>query len=124
MKLKLKEVLTISTVLKTIIDDTSSRIDPLLKFKLLGLLKATEGHVENFQEVRNEKINEYGENDEDGNIFIPKENQEAIKQFNDALGALVDSEVTVTADKSKAGDIFNKGIPAQYLIALYPLIEE
>ena len=118
MKLKLKEVLTISTVLKTIIDDTSSRIDPLLKFKLLGLLKATEGHVENFQEVRNEKINE------DGNIFIPKENQEAIKQFNDALGALVDSEVTVTADKLKAGDIFNKGIPAQYLIALYPLIEE
>lgn len=124
MKLKLKDVLTISTILKTIIDDTNSNIDPLLKFKLLGLLKATEGHVENFQEIRNEKINEYGENDDDGNVFISKENQEALKQFNDALGTLLDSEVTITADKLKAGDIFNKGIPAQYLIALYPLIEE
>lgn len=40
MKLKLNQVLDISHTLRLIIDDSSTKVNTLLKFRLLGLMKA------------------------------------------------------------------------------------
>lgn len=123
-KLKLGEVLSINKTLKSIIDDNQTKVDTLFKFKLLGIMKSLEIHVTNFETIRNEKIMELGKETEDGNVQIPKEDADAIKKFNDSLIQVIESEVCVNIDKLKANDVFNKGVKSEYLIGLYPIIEE
>lgn len=123
-KLKMGEVLTLNKTLKSIIDDNQTKVDALFKFKLLGIMKSLEIHVTNFETIRNEKIMEFGKETEDGNIQIPKEDADAIKKFNDSLIQVIESEVGVNIDKLKASDVFNKGVKSEYLIGLYPIIEE
>lgn len=123
-KLKLGEVLSLNKTLKSIIDDNQTKVDALFKFKLLGIMKSLEIHVANFETIRNEKIMEFGKETEDGNIQIPKEDTDAIKKFNDSLIQVIESEVGVNIDKLKASNVFNKGVKSEYLIGLYPIIEE
>ena len=123
-KLKLGEVLSINKTLKSIIDDNQTKVDTLFKFKLLGIMKSLEIHVTNFETIRNEKIMELGKETEDGNVQIPKEDADAIKKFNDSLIQVIESEVCVNIVKLKANDVFNKGVKSEYLIGLYPIIEE
>lgn len=124
IKLTLGELLNLNHVLKSIIDDSETKIDSLFKFKLLGVMKSIETHVANFETIRNEKINEYGKQTENGSVSIPPEDKEAIRKFNDDLIKLINSEVTVNIAKLKASDVFDKGVNAEYLIGLYPIIEE
>ena len=56
MKIKLGTVLDLNAMLKAIIDNTELKIDSLLKFKLLGILKNIEIPVNNFETIRNENI--------------------------------------------------------------------
>ena len=124
MKLKLREVLNLNQILKIIIDDSESKIDSLLKFKLLGIMKSIEPLVQNFEIIRNEKINEYGEPTDDGRVQISVENKDAIKKFNEDINKLASEEVSINITKFKPSDIFDKGLKAEYLIGLYPIIEE
>ena len=124
IKLKLGEVLNLNQILKIIIDDSESKIDSLLKFKLLGIMKSIEPLIQNFEIIRNEKINEYGEKTDDGRASIPAENKEAIEKFNADIKKLINEEVAVNITKFKLSDIFDKGLKAEYLIGLYPIIEE
>ncbi len=124
MKLKLGDVLNLNHTLKLIIDDKSKKIDPILKFKLLGLMKSLGTHVENFEIIKNEKIKEYGKETDDGNIVISDEDTESLKKFQNDLNPVINSDITLKIEKIKAEEIFDKGIPAEYLISLYPFIEE
>lgn len=124
IKLKLSDVLNLNQTLKVIIDDTEAKIDSVFKFKLLGIMKSIENHTANFEIIRNEKINEYGRKTSDGHISIDKEDTEAVKRFNDDLTNVINSEVSVNITKLKSGDVFNMGLKAEYLIGLYPVIEE
>lgn len=124
IKLTLGEVLNLNHVLKLIIDDSELTIDSLFKFKLLGIMKSMETLVANFETIRNEKIKQYGKQAENGSVNIPPEDKEAIREFNDDLIELFNSEVTVNITKLKANDVFDKGVKAEYLIGLYPIIEE
>lgn len=124
MKLKLREVLTINQALKAIIDDDKSNVDALFKFKLLSIMKIFENHVANFEIIRNEKIKEYGTENEDGNVQIKMDDTESIEKFNESLKPVLDSDIGISIDKLKAKDVFNKGVKAEYLIGLYPIIEE
>lgn len=122
--LKLSDVLNLNQTLKAIIDDNNAKVDALLKFKLLGIMKGLESHIANFEVIRNEKIVEYGEETEDGNISISIDDKEAIQKFNDDLTKVINSEVSVNITKLKANDVFDKGVKAKYLIGLYSIIEE
>ncbi len=122
--LKLSDVLNLNQTLKAIIDDNNTKVDVLLKFKLLGIMKGLENHISNFEIIRNEKINEYGKETEDGNIGISKDDEESMQKFNNDLMKILNSEVTVSINKLKATDLFNKGVKAEYLIGLYSIIEE
>ena len=124
MKIKLSTVLELNNMLKAIIDNTELKIDSLLKFKLLGILKNIEIPVNNFEAVRNEKIREYGKENDEGNIGISADDTESMEKFTNDLNEVVNSEVEVNIQKLKAVDVFDKGLPAEYLVGLYSIIEE
>ena len=128
MKIKLGNVLEINNVLKSIIDNTELKIDALFKFKLLGIMKSFEIPIANFEVIRNDKIKEYGKEleDENGNksIGIDADDKEAIAKFSEDINKVIDSEVEVNIEKLKAINVFDKGLPTEYLVKLYPIIEE
>ena len=93
-----------------------------MKLKLGDVLNLN--HVENFEIIKNEKIKEYGKETDDGNIGISDTDTESLKKFQNDLNPLINSDVTLEIDKIKAEEIFDKGIPAEYLLSLYPFIEE
>ena len=128
MKIKLGNILEINNVLKQIIDNTELKIDALFKFKLLGIMKSFEIPIANFEVIRNEKIKEYGKEleDENGNksIGIDANDKEAIAKFSEDINKVIDSEVDINIEKLKAIDVFDKGLPTEYLVKLYPIIEE
>lgn len=125
MKMKLKEIMVLNQILKNIIDqDTDRKIQALFKFKILGILKNMESPIANFEVIRNEKIKEYGTEGEDGTISIPEDNEKIMKQFTEDLNSLMESEVEISIEKLKAEDVFNAGVPADYLVGLYGIIEE
>ena len=128
MKIKLGNVLEINNVLKQIIDNTELKMDALFKFKLLGIMKNLEVPIANFNVIRDEKIKEYGKEleDENGNksIGIDANDKDAIAKFSKDINKVIDSEVEVNIEKLKAIDVFDKGLPTEYLVKLYPIIEE
>ena len=128
MKIKLGNILEINNVLKSIIDNTELKIDALFKFKLLGIMKSFEIPIANFEVIRNDKIKEYGKEleDENGNksIGIDTDDKDAIAKFSEDINKVIESEVDVNINKLKSIDVFNKGLPADYLVRLYPIIEE
>ena len=128
MKIKLGNVLEINNVLKQIIDNTELKIDALFKFRLLGIMKNLEVPIANFTVIRDEKIKEYGKEleDENGNksIGIDANDKDAIAKFSEDINKVIDSEIDVNIEKLKAIDVFDKGLPTEYLVKLYPIIEE
>lgn len=124
MKIKLSTVLELNNMLKAIIDNTELKIDSLLKFKLLGILKNIEIPVNNFEAIRNEKIREYGKENDEGNIGISADDTESMEKFTKDMNEVINSDVEVNIQKLKPTDVFDKGIPADYLVGLYSIIEE
>lgn len=124
MKIKLKDILQLNNALKAIIDNNELKIDPLFKFKLLGILKSIEIPINNFEAIRNEKIREYGKENEDGNIGISSDDTESINKFSDEMDKVINSDVEVNIQKLSPSDVFDRGLPADYLVGLYPIIEE
>ena len=128
MKIKLGNILEINNVLKQIIDNTELKIDALFKFKLLGIMKSFEVPIANFNVIRDEKIKEYGKETEDENgnksIGIDANDKDAIAKFSEDINKVIDSEIDVNIEKLKAIDVFDKGLPTEYLVKLYPIIEE
>ena len=128
MKIKLGKVLEINNVSKQIIDNTELKMDALFKFRLLGIMKNLEVPIANFNVIRDEKIKEYGKEleDENGNksIGIDADDKEAIAKFSEDINKVIDSEIDVNIEKLKAIDVFDKGLPTEYLVKLYPIIEE
>lgn len=124
MTIKLYEIINLNRALKLIIDDNSKKIDSLLKFKLLGIMKSIAPHIENFEIIRNEKIREYGKETEDGGIVISPEDRDSLDKFTNEIKKITDSEIELTIPKLSAQDVFNKGISAELLIVLYPFMDE
>lgn len=123
MKLKLVEVINLNHALKRIIDE-NKQLDAVFKFKLLGIMKAIESHISNFEIIRNEKIMEYGKKTEDGLVNISPDDKEAIKKFNESLEDVINNDVTINVEKLKSADVFSKDFNVEELIALYPIITE
>ena len=121
--MKLRELINLDKYLKAIINNIELKIDVLLKFKLLGILKAIEVPIANFETIRIEKIQELGKRTENGNVII-EQDTEAYENFVATLTTLLDNEVEIIIPKLKASDVFDKGISVEYLMGLYPIIEE
>ena len=91
-------------------------------------MKNLEVPIANFNVIRDEKIKEYGKEleDENGNksIGIDANDKDAIAKFSEDINKVIDSEVDINIEKLKAIDVFDKGLPTEYLVKLYPIIEE
>ena len=122
--LKLSEILNLNQILKNIIDDKNLKMDSLFKFQLLGIMKTFEPYVTNFNIIRNEKIVEYGKKTDDGKASIDQNDKEAMEKFMNDISKVVNGEVTINMAKLKAKDVFDKGLTAEYLVGLYPIIEQ
>lgn len=135
-----KDVLKYNRIIKAIIDNTTD-VNALVKFKLLGMLKQFEPTILNYETIRVEKINEYGKPSDDGDmgIFPPKkedfdnddeykkahkEFEDTIKKFSDDLSEVEEAEADIEIKKFKYTDIMDAGLPADYLVAIFDLIEE
>lgn len=121
-KFTVNEVLTINQIVKNLIDDETLSINYMFKFKLLGIVKALEPFVTNFEVIRNEKIVEYGEKNDEG-VSINPEDKEKMDGFTKDIQNLLSEEVYVNIKKLKAEDVFNQGLSSNYLIGLYPIID-
>lgn len=124
MTMNLSEIIKLNSLIKTIIDNTDLKIDSLLKFKLLGIMKTLEIPVSNYEKIRNEKIYEYGTTNEDGNVEISKDDTEAMDKFMNDINKLLSTDIEINIPKLKTTDIFDKNLPADYLVGLYSIIEE
>ena len=91
-------------------------------------MKSFEIPIANFNVIRDEKIKEYGKEleDENGNksIGIDANDKDAIAKFSEDINKVIESEVEVNIEKLKSVDVFDKGLSAEYLVKLYPIIEE
>ena len=122
-KLELYKVINANEILKRIIDNQDLNINCISKFKLLGIMKELEPVVANFEFVKNEKIKEYGKEDENGQVSInPEEEPEMFKKYQEEIQELLSTAVKV--DTIKAADVIDKDIPADALVAIYDLICE
>ena len=138
--MKVSKILDYNNVIKAIIDNAKD-VNTLVKFRLLGMCKQFEPIVANFETIRQEKIVQYGTTDENGNvgIFAPKkedfendddykkaseEFETIIEKFTVDLNEVLNSESDIEIKKFKYTDIMDAGLPSDYLIAIYDLIEE
>ena len=141
-----KEILTVGKVIeynriiKAIVDNASD-VNALVKFRLLGMCKQFEPIVANFEIIREEKIKQYGTTKENGNIgiFMPvktdfendedydkamKEFEDTVDKLNAELDEILKSDSELKLIKFKYTDIIDAGLPSDYLLAIYDLIEE
>lgn len=130
MKMTLNEALVLNDIVKALIDNKDMKISAIFKFKLLGIAKELENPVANFHAVRESKIAEYGTEAEDengnklGHFEIKMDNTEAIGKFKNDLDELVQKEIEVNIQKLKVQEVFDAGVPSDYLVKLFNIIEE
>lgn len=136
----INDVLNYNKAIMTIIDNINN-MPALVKFKMLGMCKQFEPIVSNFDSIRQDKIRQYSNNKEEGSsgIIMPNkddfenddeytkavaEYEDCIKKFTDDIKELLNSEADITVKKFKVDEIMNVGIPSEYLISIYDLMEE
>ena len=128
MTLKLKNILEIDNVLKSVIDNKELKVDALLKFQFLGILNKINNIVENYELVKNEKIKEYGTEikNEDGEktIGIKPDDTDAITKFTTDMNKVIDADVEIDIQKLKAESVCNSGLTSNELLILYPIMEQ
>lgn len=122
--MKVKDIDKINFVIKKLLDENKYALGTKLKFQLLTIMKQLEPIVTNITTVRDEKIREYGTEDENGVMAIKQSDTEAVAKFQKDINELYETDVDLTVQKLKAEDVFQYGIPAEYLVALYNIIEE
>ena len=137
--MKLQTILQYNDIFKNLIDNAKD-INALTKFKLLGLVKQFEPYVANYEIIRQDKIRQYGTEQEDGSIAITPPDKdkfendedyeaaeasfkESIDAFTASLNELAQSEIDINIKKFKVDEIIDTGIPADYLVLLYDFIE-
>ena len=121
--LKLKELLKINNTLEQILNDNANpKIDSLFRFKILSILKNLEDYVINFHLIRNQKIQQYGHDDKEGNIFIRPDDKESIEKFNKDMLPILESNVELELHLLEQEDVFLKDLDSRVLVAMYPLI--
>lgn len=124
LKLKVNEVIGLNNTLKSIIDNSNIKINIVLKYRFLGIMQSIKSHITNYEIIKNEKIIEYGEETENGIYQISNDKPEVIEKFKRDIEQVLNSEVTININMLKPDEVFDQGLTSDYLIDLYPIIEE
>ena len=119
--MKVFDILNIHGAIHKIMEEEID-LDHRLKFRFLGILHEIDSTVNNFEQIRNEKIREYGTKDPDGNISIDADHPDLVSKFNQDIQSLLQEEVSANISSLPADDVFSSGMDISYLVALYPIM--
>lgn len=109
---------TIINALPSIDELVKLKMDAQKAFDIIRFIKSLDPEIKSFNELKDAKIRELGE-EKDGNITVKEENkQEYFKYLNE----LADKDIDIEAPKLKKEDI-NGDIAISHLIALDFLFE-
>ena len=122
--MKLYEVDKLNHIIKLLFDDKDVNLGAKLKFRLLTIMKQLAPHIESLVTIRNEKIQEYGTVDDNGQYILDPKDTEKFVKFQEDIDALINEDVDINIQKIKASDLFECNVPADYLVGLYDIIEE
>lgn len=122
--MKFEEVLKLNDTLKKIIDDKQLKLNVLLKFRLLGIMKSIEPHITNFEIIKNEKIIEYGKKNKNNTYQIHENDTNALNKFRKSLEQVLKSNVTINLELLNLDEVFNCELRSDYLMGLYPIIRK
>ena len=122
--MKLKEIDKLNYSIKSLFDDQSVNLSAKIKFQLLTIMKQLEPCIENISAINDEKIREYGTQDDDGQYKININDTDAFNKFQTDMNELLESDVDLSIKKIKASEILDAKIPSKYLVALFEIIEE
>lgn len=123
--MRLNDALVLNDIVKALIDNKDLKISSIFKFRLLGIAKNLEVPVANYHTIRDEKIVTYGTVNEETNVpEIKPENKEAVEKFQKDMTEFLNSEIDIEIQKLKVNEVFDAGVPSDYLVHLYHIIEE
>lgn len=98
-------------------------------FMIARIIKETDTEVTNYNETRSNLINKYGKKNEDGTLEVDSKNNvqfepEDVPTFNAELSDLLNTTITLNADKIKMDDLENLEFTPAEILMLEPFIEE
>lgn len=124
MRIKLKTIIIADNILKNIIDnDKENKIDAVVKFKILTYLKEFNNPISSYREIENQKIEEYGELDNESKRYILRKDNKNLSKFETEINKLFEEEVNLNIEKIKIDEALLWGLTSNELILLYDMIE-
>lgn len=135
-----RQVLDYDQIIKEIIDNMKE-VDTIIRFRFLQMAHQFKPIVENFQTIRDEKIGQYGSAHENGQFGIIepdkdsydnedeyksayKEYEATVEKFRNELDEILESDAKIEIETFKPEEIINSGLPTNYMLMLYDLIEQ
>lgn len=125
IKIKMSDLLNATETLQKL---SQKELKARLALQISRLLKEGEREIQNFNEVRTNLINKYGEKDENGEL-VTDENKnckilnDQIEIFSKELNELVDMEIEINANKIKIADLENMDFTPADMAVLEPFME-
>ena len=126
IKLSMNDLLNCTETLQAL---SQKELKARLALSIARILKEAEREIQNFNEIRMNLINKYGEKGEDGQLVTDDKNNCKIlpdgrSAFQKELNDLVTTEVEINANKLKLSDIESMDFTPSQMVALEPFIEE
>lgn len=123
--LKLEDLVNSTEALQKL-SNTSLKARPA--FTVSKMLKEAEKELANFNEVRMNLINKYGEKDEDGKLITDENDNckitaEHINDFSNELKDLVATTIEINANKLTLEDLGNADFTPSEIAALEPFVD-
>lgn len=123
--LKLEDLVNSTEALQKL-SNTSLKARPA--FTVSKMLKEAEKELANFNEVRMNLINKYGEKDEDGKLITDENDNckitaEHINDFSNELQELVATTIEINANKLTLEDLGNADFTPSEIAALEPFVD-
>lgn len=123
--LKLEDLVNSTEALQKL-SNTSLKARPA--FTVSKMLKEAEKELANFNEVRMNLINKYGEKDEEGKLITDENDNckitaEHINDFSNELKELVATTIEINANKLTLEDLGNADFTPSEIAALEPFVD-
>lgn len=125
IKIKMSDLLNATETLQKL---SQKELKARLALQISRLLKEGEREIQNFNEVRTNLINKYGEKDENGELVTDEDKNckilnDQIEIFSKELNELVGMEIEINANKINIADLENMDFTPADMAVLEPFME-
>ena len=126
IKIQMNDLLNSTETLQKL---SQKELKARLALSIARLLKEAEREIQNFNDVRMNLINKYGEKGEDGQLITDDKGNckilpEVIDPFTTELNELIGTEVEINANKIRMDDLAELDFTPSDMVALEPFIAE